>query len=98
MVGETTGKLIDSRNLTFKIGDAVVGFGGGWQQYALSDGRNLRKIDGEAVPPSAHLGAGKKLNQARRLLWPPPPTQLAVWMAGSQNSGAAVSAVSQAAQ
>jgi NADPH-dependent curcumin reductase CurA len=40
MRGGTVGEVITSRNLRFKPGDVVVGYGG-WQLYALSDGSDL---------------------------------------------------------
>ena len=55
MTGETVGEVIESKNSKFKPGDAVAGRVG-WQQYALSDGRDLRPIDPELVPLSANLG------------------------------------------
>ena len=55
MTGETVGEVIESRSAEFAKGDWVAGRVG-WQQYAVSDGSNLRKIDTELAPPSAHLG------------------------------------------
>jgi NADPH-dependent curcumin reductase CurA len=55
MTGETVGEVIESRNAKFAKGEAVAGRVG-WQQYAVSDGGNLRKIDPKAAPLSAHLG------------------------------------------
>ena len=55
MTGETVGEVIESRSAKFAKGDWVAGRVG-WQQYAVSDGSNLRKIDTELAPPSAHLG------------------------------------------
>ncbi|HUH83910.1 MAG TPA: NADP-dependent oxidoreductase [Stellaceae bacterium] len=55
MTGETVGEVIEGRSATFAKGDWVAGRVG-WQQYAVSDGSNLRKIDTNLAPPSAHLG------------------------------------------
>jgi NADPH-dependent curcumin reductase len=55
MTGETVGEVIESRSAKFAKGDWVAGRVG-WQQYAISDGSNLRKIDTQLAPPSAHLG------------------------------------------
>ena len=55
MTGETAGEVIESRSAKFAKGDWVAGRVG-WQQYAVSDGSNLRKIDTALAPPSAHLG------------------------------------------
>lgn len=55
MVGGTVGEVVASRNRGFEPGDRVVGYGG-WQLYATSAGNELRKIEGSAIPLSAHLG------------------------------------------
>jgi len=55
MTGETVGQVVESRSDKFTKGDWVAGRVG-WQQYAVSDGSNLRKIDAMLAPPSAHLG------------------------------------------
>ncbi len=56
MGGGTVGEVVASRNAGFAVGEMVVG-AGGWQQYSLSDGRDLRKIDTSRVPASAWLGS-----------------------------------------
>ena len=43
MVGGTVGEVMESRNPAFKAGDIVVG-SFGWQQYGMSDGKELRKV------------------------------------------------------
>ena len=55
MQGGTVGVVEASENPRFKTGDAVVGMGG-WQRYALGDGRDLRVIDAKAIPIQAYLG------------------------------------------
>jgi NADPH-dependent curcumin reductase CurA len=55
MGGGTVGEVVASRNAAFAVGQMVVG-SGGWQQYALSDGRDLRVVDTARVPASAWLG------------------------------------------
>ena len=55
MGGGTVGIVEASDNPKFKIGDAVVGMGG-WQRYALSDGRGLNLIDAKSIPIQAYLG------------------------------------------
>jgi NADPH-dependent curcumin reductase CurA len=55
MIGGTVGVVIESRNPTFAVGDAVAG-GFGWQEYGVTDGAALRKVD-PALPLSAYLGA-----------------------------------------
>jgi NADPH-dependent curcumin reductase CurA len=55
MTGETVGEVIQSKHPTFKVGDKVAGRVG-WQQYALSDGTGLRKVDPDLAPLSTYLG------------------------------------------
>ena len=54
MVGGTAGEVIASNNPAFAVGDRVIG-SFGWQEYGISDGRGLRKVDGK-VPLSVYLG------------------------------------------
>jgi NADPH-dependent curcumin reductase CurA len=55
MTGGAVGEVIESSNGKFKPGDYVVG-PLGWQQYALSDGEGLTKVDPKLVPLSCYLG------------------------------------------
>src|ERR1700722_10178276 len=55
MGGGTVGEIVASNNPRFKPGDKVVGMGG-WQDYALSDGRDLHVIDVTRIPIQAYLG------------------------------------------
>src|SRR5712691_4369274 len=55
MVGGTVGEIVKSRNPKFAVGDIVMGYGG-WQDYALSNGAGLRKLDPAAAPVSTALG------------------------------------------
>jgi NADPH-dependent curcumin reductase CurA len=56
MVGGTAGEVVESYNPNFKPGDSVVGQFG-WQQYGVSKGTTLRKVDPQFVPLSKYLGA-----------------------------------------
>jgi NADPH-dependent curcumin reductase CurA len=56
MIGGTVGKVIESRNPRFAVGDTVVGMFG-WSEIGLSDGALLRKVDTTHIPASAYLGA-----------------------------------------
>ena len=59
MMGGTVGKVIESHNTGFAVGDKVVGMGG-WQEYALVPAAMtalLRKVDDSRIPLSAYLGA-----------------------------------------
>jgi hypothetical protein len=55
MVGGTVGVVEESRHAKFTAGDVVAGQLG-WQEYGLSDGQGLMKIDTRHVPMSAYLG------------------------------------------
>ena len=55
MVGGTVGEIVKSRNAKFAVSDIVTGFGG-WQDYALSNGAGLRKLDPAAAPVTTALG------------------------------------------
>lgn len=55
MFGFTIAVVEQSNNPAFSVGD-YVGSMSGWQEYALSDGSDLRPIDPEAAPLSANLG------------------------------------------
>jgi len=55
MVGGTVGEVVQSRNENFKVGDIVSGYWG-WQEYALSDGAGLQKLDTNVAAPSTALG------------------------------------------
>jgi NADPH-dependent curcumin reductase CurA len=56
MIGGTAGVVLESRNPNFAAGETVVGMFG-WQEYGISDGSALRKVDTRSVPLSAYLGA-----------------------------------------
>src|SRR5262245_24583282 len=55
MVGVTVGEVVRSRHPQYAAGETVLGFGG-WQQYAISNGAGLRKLDAKAAPLSTALG------------------------------------------
>jgi NADPH-dependent curcumin reductase CurA len=55
MVGGTVGKVIESHHPGFKADDIVEGRLG-WQEYAVSDGTGLRKVDPSLAPISTALG------------------------------------------
>ena len=55
MVGGTVGEIVASRNAKFVAGDTVLGYGG-WQDFAISSGAGLRKLDPAAAPVTAALG------------------------------------------
>ncbi len=55
MVGGTVGKVLQSNHPGFAKGDIVEGMLG-WQEYAISDGQGLRKVDPKVAPISTALG------------------------------------------
>jgi NADPH-dependent curcumin reductase CurA len=55
MEGGIVGRVVASENPRFKVGEHVEGRLG-WQDYGLSDGRNIRTVDPKAGPLSHNLG------------------------------------------
>lgn len=55
MVGGTVSRVMASENPDHKEGDLVLGFSG-WQQYAISDGKGLTKLDAGLTHPELALG------------------------------------------
>ena len=55
MVGGTVGQVIESRNPRFQRGEIYDGYWG-WQEYFISDGEKLRKLDPSLAPVSTALG------------------------------------------
>jgi|AntAceMinimDraft_11_1070367.scaffolds.fasta_scaffold00276_10 hypothetical protein len=55
MAGGTVSEVIASRNLEFSEGDLVAA-AAGWQDYAISDGSDLMKLDSRITAPSYALG------------------------------------------
>ena len=55
ILGGAVGRVEQSRNPKFPQGDIVSGFFG-WQQYAVTDGKGVSKLDPGAAPVSTALG------------------------------------------
>lgn len=55
MVGGTVSRVEVSRHVEYQPGDLVLGYSG-WQEYALSDGMNLIRINDQIAHPSLALG------------------------------------------
>lgn len=55
MVGETVAQIIESRHTDFRAGEFVT-VRNGWQEYALSSGQGVRRLDPEIAPVSTALG------------------------------------------
>jgi NADPH-dependent curcumin reductase CurA len=53
--GQGVAQVVDSRHAGFSPGQYVL-LETGWQEYALSDGRDVRILDPHDAPLSAHLG------------------------------------------
>ena len=56
MEGRTVAVVVDSQLEGYQPGDVVFNPGHGWQEYAVSDGSGVRKIDPSAGPLSYALG------------------------------------------
>ena len=56
MVGGTVGEVTESRNPAFKSGDLALGYAG-WQEYGISDGKDLQPLKRRNFPLSVYLGA-----------------------------------------
>jgi NADPH-dependent curcumin reductase len=55
MFGETVAQVLESRHPDFAPGEFVV-VKNGWQEYALSDGQGVRRVDPQLAPLSSALG------------------------------------------
>lgn len=55
MIGSAVGRIIESRTPLFSVGEIVDG-AIGWQEYGVSDGSNLRRVDPSLGPLSTALG------------------------------------------
>ncbi|MCH7745543.1 MAG: NADP-dependent oxidoreductase [Chloroflexi bacterium] len=55
IVGGIVGRVVETRTPAFAVGDIVEG-SLGWQDYGVSDGRNLRKVDTKLGPISTAIG------------------------------------------
>ena len=55
MIGSAVGRIIESRSPLYSVGEIVDG-AIGWQEYGVSDGSNLRRVDPALGPLSTALG------------------------------------------
>ena len=55
MCGHTVSEVVESRHPGFRTGDIVAGYDG-WQEYAVSGGKDLRPIDGTAARLTTAIG------------------------------------------
>ncbi len=56
MGGGAVARVVESRNPAFKEGDIVAGMSFGWQDYAVSNGQGVTKVDPNLAPISTALG------------------------------------------
>jgi NADPH-dependent curcumin reductase CurA len=54
MVGGAVARVVESKHAGYAVGDVVAVYMG-WQEYAVSDGKGLRKVD-PSIPVTAALG------------------------------------------
>jgi NADPH-dependent curcumin reductase len=55
MIGETVAQIVASRHNDFAVGD-YVSVRNGWQEFAISNGQGVRKLDPAHAPLSTNLG------------------------------------------
>lgn len=55
--GQGCGVVVQSRKVGFEEGDQVMSISGGWQDYSVSRGAGLDRIDTAVAPPTVWLGA-----------------------------------------
>ncbi|WP_336486149.1 NADP-dependent oxidoreductase [Methylobacterium nigriterrae] len=55
MTGEVVAEVTASNNPAYQVGDLVTAFSG-WQDYAVSAGKALRRVDPALAPPTTALG------------------------------------------
>lgn len=55
MTGGTVSEVVRSNDPKFTAGDVVLGMGG-WQEYAVADAKELRKLDPSGAPVSTAVG------------------------------------------
>ena len=55
--GQTVGEIVASRHPDFRSGEKVSILNGGWQEYSLSDGAGVSRIDSQIAADTVWLGA-----------------------------------------
>jgi NADPH-dependent curcumin reductase CurA len=55
MIGGGVAEVVESRHAKFRTGE-IVNFQTGWQEYAISNGENVRKVDPSLAPISTAVG------------------------------------------
>ncbi len=54
---QAVGEVVASRHADFRVGDPVVSMAAGWQEYSVSKGAGVSRIDPQLAPPTVWLGA-----------------------------------------
>lgn len=98
MVGGTVAEVLQSRHPDYAEGDVVSSYSG-WQTHAVSDGRDLRKLDPRAAPLSTALGVlgmpGFTAYAGLLTLGKPQPGETVVVAAASGPVGSAVGQIAR---
>jgi NADPH-dependent curcumin reductase len=98
IVGGTVNEVVASRRPDFAKGDIVLGYAG-WQDYALSDGTGLRKLDAKGAPISTALGIlgmpGMTAYTGLTIIGQPKPGETVVVAAAAGPVGSAVGQIAK---
>ena len=98
MAGGTITEVMKSNNPKFQPGDVLVGWTG-WQEYAIADGRGMRKIDPSAAPISTGVGVlgmpGMTAFVGMRNIGKPKPGETVVVAAASGAVGSLVGQIAK---
>ena len=98
MVGGTVNEVLASNRPEFRSHDIVLAYAG-WQDYAISDGTGLRKLDPELAPISTALGVlgmpGMTAYSGLLTLGQPKPGETVVVAAASGAVGAVVGQIAK---
>ena len=98
MVGSTVSIVETSLNVNYQLGDLVLS-ANGWQEYALSDGKDLIKLDITMLNPSLSLGVlgmpGFTAYMGLLDIGQPKPNEIVVVAAASGAVGAVVGQIAK---
>ncbi|MFC0406813.1 NADP-dependent oxidoreductase [Roseomonas elaeocarpi] len=98
MEGGTVAEVVESRHPDYAAGEVVLSYSG-WQTHALSDGKDLRKLDPAAAPLSTALGVlgmpGFTAWSGLRNIGQPKPGETLVVAAASGPVGSAVGQIAR---
>ncbi len=98
MVGGTVSEVVTSNHKDFKSGDIVLSYAG-WQEYALSKGMGLVKLDPKKAPVQTALGVlgmpGMTAYMGLLVIGQPKPNETVVVAAASGPVGSAVGQIAK---